>query len=152
MNRIFALTSRLALIAFAMSVSSSISVHAQVADVPAVNAKGDYTTARLLGNRGYYRNTHWLVVDPSGSLNCRATPNGTVKTKLGTGWVVTASFPGKDADAVVMQQGSPWLRVIPQEPLGGLKNQTVCFVRANNRYVAPISIDFISNGGVRAVR
>lgn len=149
MNRIFALTPA---VSIALAIAIPTPAQAQVADVPAANAKGDYTTARLLGNRGYYRNTHWLVVDPSGSLNCRATPNGAVKTKLATGWVVTAAFPAKDADAVVMHQGSPWLRVTPQDPIGARNSQSVCFVRANNRYVAPISIDFISNGGIRAVK
>ncbi|MBF2029293.1 MAG: hypothetical protein IGS48_21455 [Oscillatoriales cyanobacterium C42_A2020_001] len=150
MNRFFVLTPAVALIALAISVPSP--AQAQVADVPAVNAKGDYITARVLGNRGYYRNTHWLVVDPSGSLNCRATPNGAVKTKLSTGWVVAASFSAKEADAVVMHQKTPWLRVMPQDPMGARNPQTVCFVRANNRYVAPISIDFIENGGVRALQ
>jgi len=149
MNRIFALTSTFSLIALAIAVSSP--AQAQVADVPTVNSKGDFTTARVLGNRGYYRNTHWLVVDASGSLNCRVTPNGAVKTKIYTGWVVAASFPSKDADAVVTHQGSPWLRVVPQEPFGRTP-QTPCFVRANNRFVAPISIDFVSDGKVRLVQ
>lgn len=138
MNRIFALIP--AAIALALSFISPAS--AQVAEVPVANTAGDFTTARVLGNRGYYRNTHWLVVDPSRSLNCRATPNGTVTTRLSSGWIVTAAFPtDKNGDAMVLGQGKPWLRVIPTDPMRG--KLAACLVRANSRYIAPISVDYM---------
>jgi hypothetical protein len=96
-----------------------------------------------MGNRGYYRNTHWLVVDPSRSLNCRATPNGAVSTTLSSGWIVTAAFPpNKDGDAIVMGESGAWLRVRATNPMGG--KLPVCLVRANSRYIAPISVDYMN--------
>lgn len=124
-------------------LSGTSSAQAQVTEVPVSNAKGDFTTARVLGNRGYYRSTRWLVVDASGSLNCRATPNGEVKAKLWTGRIVTAAFLSKEEDAIIMSDGNFWLRVIPQDPMGSKKDASVCLVRANNKYIAPINEDFV---------
>lgn len=139
MNRIFALISA----AIALAIPFAAPASAQVADVPMANKAGDFTTARVMGNRGYYRNTHWLVVDPSRSLNCRATPNGTVTTRLSSGWIVTAAFPtDKNGDAIITGQGKPWLRVIATNPLGAGK-LPACLVRANSRYIAPISVDYV---------
>ncbi len=139
MNRIFALIST----AIALVVPFATPVSAQVADVPKANEAGDFTTAKVMGNRGYYRNTHWLVVDPSGVLNCRATPNGEITTRLSSGWIVTAAFPANTAgDAMVMTQSGSWLRVIATEPLGTGK-LPACLVRANSRYIAPISVDYV---------
>lgn len=138
MNRIFALIPG----AIALVIPFADPAHAQVADVPMANKAGDFTTARVMGNRGYYRNTHWLVVDPSRSLNCRATPNGEVTTRLSSGWIVTAAFPdSKDGDAIITGQNGPWLRVIATDPLG-VGKRPACLVRANRRYIAPISIDY----------
>lgn len=144
MNPIVACTSAIVLIS--LMGGAAAPAHAQVAEVPSANAKGDFNTARVLGNRGYYRNTHWLIVDASGALNCRETPNGAVKSRLRTGWIVTVAFPSKDGDAIVTSQGSPWLRIsIPQEPFGSRGNSGVCLVRANTKYIAPINIDFIQS-------
>lgn len=138
MHRIFALIPA----AIALAIPFAAPTHAQVADVPLANRTGDFTTSRVQGNRGYYRSTHWLVVDPSRSLNCRATPNGAVTTRLSSGWIVTAAFPNsKDGDAIVKGQGGPWLRVIATDPNGG--KLPACLVRANSRYIAPISVDYM---------
>lgn len=138
MNRIFALIPA----AIALAIPFAAPTHAQVADVPVANKTGDFTTAKVQGNRGYYRNTHWLVVEPSRSLNCRATPNGTVTTRLSSGWIVTAAFPtDKNGDAIVTGQGKPWLRVIATDPNGG--KLPACLVRANSRHIAPISVDYM---------
>ncbi|MEX0270511.1 hypothetical protein AB3R30_15310 [Leptolyngbyaceae cyanobacterium UHCC 1019] len=138
MDKVFTLIS----VAIALAIPFAAPTHAQVAEIPVANKAGDFTTARVLGNRGYYRNTHWLVVDPNGSLNCRATPNGAVTTRLSSGWIVTAAFPAnKDGDAIVMGQSGPWLRVIATDPLGAGK-LPACLVRANRRYIAPISLDY----------
>ncbi|MDX2242217.1 MAG: hypothetical protein NW224_16145 [Leptolyngbyaceae cyanobacterium bins.302] len=121
--------------------------NAQVAEVPNATRNGDFTTARVMGNRGYYQNTKWLVVDSEGFLNCRTTANGAVKSRLMRGSVITAVFD-RNNEAVVFSQGSPWLRVNPQIPDYGSGTPGVCFVRANVRYVAPISQDFIRNGSI----
>lgn len=123
-------------------------VQAQVAEVPGATAQGDFKSAKVLGNRGYYQNKSWLVVDTSSGLNCRATPNGTVKSVLMPGSVVSAVFAGQGNDAIAFHQGSPWLRVTPQIPAYGSGTAGTCYVRANVRYIAPISQDFIYNGKV----
>ena len=123
------------------------SAQAQVAEVPRPNAKGDFTTAKVMGNRGYYQSTKWLVVDYKPALNCRTTPNGSVRAVLMPGSVITAVFSGKE-DAVVFHQGNPWLKVNAKFPLMS-GTPGVCYVRSNLQYVAPISEDFVSNGVVR---
>ena len=121
---------------------------AQVAEVPTTNAKGDFTTSKVMGNRGLYQNTKWLIVDSGSGLNCRVSPNGTIKSVLMPGSVVPAVFPSSSGDAIVMHQGSPWLRVSPQVPDYGSGTPGACFVRANIRYIAPISEDFTRNGTI----
>ncbi|NET31764.1 MAG: hypothetical protein F6K19_07145 [Cyanothece sp. SIO1E1] len=54
---------QLAITTSILALLPSIAI-AQVADVPQPNRSGDYTTAFVLGNRGYYTNPKWLVVDP----------------------------------------------------------------------------------------
>lgn len=148
MNRFFGLIPA----AIALAIPFAAPTHAQVAEIPVANKAGDFTTARVLGNRGYYRNTHWLVVDPNGSLNCRATPNGAVITRLSSGWIVTAAFPAnRDGDAIVMGESGSWLRVIATDPLGAGK-LPACLVRANRRYIAPISIDYMNETIAEKVR
>lgn len=124
-----------------LATLTATDAQAQVAEVPKPNGKGDFTTAKVLGNRGYYENKKWLVVDFKPALNCRVTPNGAVKSVLLPGSVVSAVFSGGN-DAVVLHQGSPWLRVNAQQPLRSGTPGT-CFVRANLQYIAPISIDFM---------
>jgi len=134
--------------AIALAIPFAAPSRAQVADVPVANQAGNFTTARVQGNRGYYRNTHWLVVDPSRSLNCRATPNGKVTTRLSSGWIVTAVFPdNKDGDAIVVEAKKPWLKVMAIDPSGG--KLPACWVRANRRYIAPVNADYIRDRVVK---
>lgn len=117
---------------------------AQEAEIPNPNKTGDFTTAQLQGNRGNtYNNTRWLVVDPNPQyLNCRNEPNANAKVvaRLAPGTVIAAVFPdnGK-SDAIVMNSGLSWLRV------QGVANRkfSTCYVRANLKYVAPISEDYL---------
>lgn len=119
---------------------------AQVAEVPRPNANGDYRTAMVQGNRGMYPNRKWLVTDSS-DLNCRVSPNGVVRSQIVPGAIVTAQFA--QGDAIVLQNGSPWLRVRGTDALAfPVRGQSLgtCFVRANVRYVAPINEDAIRSG------
>ncbi|MBL1177810.1 hypothetical protein [Pantanalinema sp. GBBB05] len=127
---------------------SALPAQAQVAEVPTASQKGDFATARVLGNRGYFQNTKWLIVETDRGLNCRTTPNGAVKSVLMPGSIVTAVFSSPSQDAVVFSQGNPWLRVNPLVPDYGSGTPGVCYVRANIRYIAPISQDFVRNGSI----
>lgn len=147
MNHFF--TTTVTITSLSLSLGLATAAQAQVAEVPQANGKGDFTTAKVMGNRGYYQNNKWLVVDTDPLLNCRTTPNGAVKSRLIRGSVVTAVFnPNKEA--IVVHQGSPWLKINPQLPGYGSGTPGVCFVRANTRYIAPISEDFVYNGLVRS--
>jgi hypothetical protein len=145
------LTTTVAITSMCLSLGLATVAQAQVAEVPQATTTGDFTTAKVMGNRGYYQNNKWLVVDTDPLLNCRATPNGAVKSRLIRGSVVTAVF-NQNKEAIAFHQGSPWLKVNPQIPGYGSGTPGVCFVRANTRYIAPISEDFIYNGLVRSGR
>lgn len=116
---------------------------AQMAEVPQANAQGDFMTAKVQGNRGLYNNEKWLVVDPE-SLNCRNTPNGTVKVKLEPGAIITAIFSNNGkGDAITLKNGQPWLKVENIHPAGTRFNSGICYVRANLKYIAPINQDYL---------
>lgn len=140
------LLSTIAVTPVLLATLAATSVQAQVAEVPAPNRKGDFTTAKVLGNRGYYENRKWLVVDFKPGLNCRATPNGAIKSVLMPGSVISAVFSGNN-DAVVLHQGSPWLRVNVQAPVMSGTPGT-CFVRANIQHIAPINAEFVQGSAI----
>ncbi|MGG6296542.1 hypothetical protein ACQ4M4_19290 [Leptolyngbya sp. AN02str] len=136
LRKIMLTTAAIATVLSGLSVPAS----AQMAEVPSPNRNGDYTTAVMRGNRGNtYQVTRWLVVDPDPTyLNCRATPNGRVQARLAPGTLLRAVF--EQNDAVIRQNGSPWLRV---RPSGGstVGETSPCYVRANRQYIAPINGD-----------
>lgn len=141
---------------------------AQVADVPKPNDKGDFNSIFVQGNRGYYAVKKWLVVQftesevNGGTVNCRYTPNGEIRSRIPRGAILTAVFnqtakgsvpnpPTSADDAIVLDRnGSPWLRVIgtqeelayPVRPLT-FADLGECYVRANLKYIAPINPDAI---------
>ena len=136
---------------------------AQVSDTPQPDSNGDFNTAILSGHLGnYYPNNRWLVMPQldNGALNCRESPNGRIVARVVDGAIIQASFnqpiqsggrgsalnPG--ADAIDLASGKPWLKVTatgnlffpPARSEGGDRAQpTVCYVRANLQYIAPIN-------------
>ncbi|PZU98459.1 MAG: hypothetical protein DCE90_04935 [Pseudanabaena sp.] len=142
---------------------------AQSADVPKPNPNGDFNSIFVQGNRGYYAVKKWLVIQfvqsevNGGTLNCRYTPNGEIRSRIPRGAILTAVFnqtangrvpnPHTTADdAIVLDSsGSPWLRVIGTQeelayPVRPLKFSDLgeCYVRANLKYIAPINPDAIN--------
>lgn len=139
-------TSAIAMAPIVFATLAATNVQAQVAEVPNPNGKGDFMTAKVLGNRGYYVNNKWLVVDFNPGLNCRVTPNGAIKSVLMPGSVISAIFSGS-RDAIVLHQGNPWLKVNVQSPLiSGTPGP--CFVRANRQYIAPINAEFLPRAAI----
>jgi hypothetical protein len=136
---------------------------AQASEVPISTNKGDFTSAFVQGNRGYYSVEKWLVVEPynpadefGSKLNCRETPNGKVRSRITRGAIVTAVFkgpanesgrttPNPANDAIVMSEGSSWLRIrgTGDELAFPVNPNTLgeCYVRANLKYIAPINND-----------
>jgi len=135
-----------------LSLSSSAgSVLAQAADIPRADRNGDFRTARVRGNRGDYPHRHWLVVDRgAGGLNCRAA-NGEVMLTLNYGSVINSRFEGgagyenDTGEAIDLVNGQPWLSVevtafdIRQQVTSELAEKYQCYVRANQRFIAPIN-------------
>lgn len=142
---------------------------AQSANVPKPNLSGDFNSIFVQGNRGYYAVKKWLITQfveseaNGGTVNCRYTPNGKIRSRIQRGAILTAVFnqtangrvpnPHTSADdAIVLDSnGSPWLRVIgtseelayPVRPLT-FNDLGECYVRANLKYIAPINPDAIN--------
>lgn len=140
---------------------------AQVAEVPRPDSNGDFTTAFVQGNLGYYANKQWLVVAQSGDprdgfLNCRYAPNGEIRSRVPSGAIVEAVFLGEFGepnpprmlelnpanDAIILEDGAPWLRVRGTSGLfyparaGDWESLGECYVRANWQYIAPVNNDW----------
>ena len=142
--RIAAVT-RWLLVSLLWTFSVATMAQAQMADVPKFDVNGDFLSARVLGNRGYYPHWQWLVVEPDAAgLNCRDV-NGAVVVTLAYGAVVDSVFG--DGDAIELVDGQPWLKVSAN--VMDLRRRVVdehaiaysCYVRANNRYIAPVNPD-----------
>jgi len=122
---------------------------AQRADVPQVDRNGNFRSSRVQGNRGFYQQTHWLVVDrdPAG-LNCRKMPQGKPYAVFQYGDIVKANHYEPGDDAISIMNGQTWLRVTSQEwwriidpSQSGRDRKVQCIVRANSAFIAPINLD-----------
>ena len=147
-------------------IASTLALHlpraalAQGAEVPRPNRNGDFMTAFVLGNRGYYTNEKWLVVVNNDGrdyyLNCRRTPNGEILSRIRFGAIIEAVFlgspntlgstePNLANDAIVLENGAPWLRVrgtsgwFDPDLAGDGGSLVECYVRANWQYIAPVN-------------
>ncbi|NEQ50873.1 MAG: hypothetical protein F6K11_12185 [Leptolyngbya sp. SIO3F4] len=125
--------------------SFATAVQAQMSDVPGFDADGDFHSARVWGNRGYYSHRQWLVIEPDESgLNCR-NANGTVVLTLAYGAIVDSVFD--DGDAIQLLNGQPWLKVnvtamdLRRQVTDNFSVVQTCYVRANNQYIAPLNPD-----------
>jgi hypothetical protein len=156
--------------AVSMAASSLIlftsRANGQMSEVPLPNRNGDFTTALVLGNRGYYTNDKWLVVKPPNpsqikdyGITCHDTPNGPVRSRIVPGAIMTAVFrgpanlpgytgPNLANDAIALNDGIPWLRVRGTQaelayPDAGRRWDELgeCYVRANVQQIAPITAD-----------
>ena len=132
---------------------------AQVSEVPEPDSSGNFNTAIVRGNRGFYGNEQWVVVTQSQSdyLNCRSIPNGEILAQALPGAVLRAAFAGSvnlnngqnanyANDAIVMSNGRPWLKVTVQDSplLFPVRQQNAasieeCYVRANLQYITPMN-------------
>ncbi|PZO36156.1 MAG: hypothetical protein DCF19_22270 [Pseudanabaena frigida] len=142
---------------------------AQSANVPKPDLSGDFSSIFLQGNRGFYAVQKWLIIQSveseanGGTVNCRYTPNGEIRSRIQRGAILTAVFnktamgrvpnPHTSADDAISldSRGFPWLRVIgtreelayPVKPLT-FYDLGECYVRANLKYIAPINPDAIN--------
>ncbi|MEB3325869.1 MAG: hypothetical protein VKM17_11125 [Cyanobacteriota bacterium] len=125
-------------------VVGSLPARSQVADVVHPDPQGDFPSLRLVGPRGQYGQRFWLVVDrdPRG-LWCR-DGQGRPLIALRRGAVLETD----ETDPVILRLGKAYLRVRvkPVDVLydARLKDRgtaTICEVRANSSFLAPIHPD-----------
>lgn len=99
--------------------------------LPRPDAKGDYTPQNantwVTQTSGTGTWPKWRVTSPDGELNCRQTPNGTIKQVYRAQDTVVPEL--RQVNAIEFSGGSPWMRTN--------KN---CYVRANSGYIAPVSL------------
>ena len=120
---------------------------AQVADVVRPDARGDFRSIRIAGPRGSTPQRFWLVVDrdPRGLL-CRDR-QGRAWIALRYGSVVQLVEPEQQNEPM-RPEGKPTL-LVAVKPIDILVDArfrergkaTVCRVRANSSFVAPIQTD-----------
>lgn len=140
-------------------LSQNSVANAQIAETSMLNSSGDFSTAIIQGNRGFYGNNHWVVAPQldNGYLNCRRTPNGSVRSRISQGAIIDSRFtgpvqldgglrPNKAADAIVVYRGKPWLRITGAEnnlifPPAGGSNDYIgeCYVRASSQTLSRLT-------------
>ena len=133
--------------------SCTSAAQAQWADVPRMDINGDFQTSKVQGNRGYYQQMLWLVVDrdPEG-LNCRPLDGGEPLVKLDYGGILMTQVKSTETNAITLREGQPWLNVT----LSRLSSLTLdrrkgaersgpyhCQVRASADLIAPINLSAI---------
>ena len=129
--------------------SYTSAVQAQRADVPHMDVNGDFQTTLVQGNRGYYQQIFWLVVDrdPAG-LNCRPINGGEPLVKLDYGGILMTQVKSVETNAISLREGLPWLEVTlnrlssPQLDLrqgDDRRGPYHCQVRASADLIAPIN-------------
>lgn len=126
----FAVVSASLVTALGLSLGfSPVAIANTAKNLPRPNRQGDFTAANanthMSQTNGLVTWLNWRVVSKDGELNCRATPNGTIRRVYRSGDRLTADTRG--ANAIVLSNGSPWLLTRDR-----------CYVRANSRYIQPI--------------
>ena len=126
---------------------------AQRADVPRMDMNGDFQTTKVRGNRGFYQQRFWLVVDrdPEG-LNCRPFDGGEPLVKLNYGDILMTQLQSAETNSITLLKGQPWLNVTltrfssPQLDLRHgpeRRGPYHCQVRASADLIAPINLSAI---------
>ncbi len=139
--------------------SCTCTAQAQWADVPRMDLNGDFQTTKVKGNRGYYQQMLWLIVDrdPEG-LNCRPLDGGESLIKLDYGGILRTKVESARSNAITLKEGKPWLNVRLTRlaaPVLDLRQGAErlgpyhCQVRASADLIAPINnsaIDEVHRG------
>lgn len=102
-----------------------------VEPLPRPNRLGDFNAANANTFRSETNGDGtwpaWRVVAADGALNCRVAPNGPIKRVYSANERIVPELRG--INAFVMSNGSAWLQT-----------RHGCYVRANSRYLQPITI------------
>ena len=120
---------------------------AQRADSAAFDRQGDFHSSRIRGNRGFYQQRYWLVVDTDRKgLNCRDQRR--LVASFSYGDVLMADVPPTSDEAITQINGYTYLRIADERSfLRRVGNRIsddkrfTCLVRANVKFIAPINMD-----------
>jgi hypothetical protein len=120
---------------------------AQRADAASFDRQGDFHSSRIRGNRGFYQQRYWLVVDPDRrGLNCRDHRGPIARFAYGDVLIADGRFPSDNA--ITQVNGETYLRITSERSYLLLdKNLSLspkpftCQVRASARFIAPINMD-----------
>ncbi len=120
-----------------------------------MDVNGDFQTTKVQGNRGYYQQMFWLVVDrdPEG-LNCRPFDGGEPLVKLGYGGILMTQIESAETNAITLRDRQPWLNVtltrlssssLMRDLRRGAERSGPyhCRVRASADLIAPINLSVI---------
>ena len=110
---------------------------AQRADSAAFDRQGDFHSSRIRGNRGFYQQRYWLVVDTDRrGLNCRDQRR--LVARFNYGDVLMADVPLPSDEAIAQIDGRTYLRIADERSflrIGADKmsddKRFSCLVRAN---------------------
>ncbi len=96
------------------------------------------------GQNDFHTWDRWQVVDASGSLNCRAQPNGAVVKTYRRGDRLNAAYDARGVASAILGAENRELNpstIDPKRVKGApwLLTKDRCFVRANSRYVQPLA-------------
>ncbi|HEY9858306.1 MAG TPA: hypothetical protein V6D16_02290 [Candidatus Obscuribacterales bacterium] len=104
-----------------------------VESLPRPDRNGDFTPTHanrwMSETNGDITWLAWRVVSSDGKLNCRTSPNGSIKQVYTTRDRIEAETRG--ATGFTFSNGAPWM-----------STRQGCYVRANAQYLQPISIPF----------
>jgi hypothetical protein len=114
------------------SVGRTINM-AFIEPLPRPNASGDFTAnltnTYMSETNGAVTWPKWRVTSSDGKLNCRTTPNGSTIKKVFDAKTESVSAELRGGNAIKLHQGAPWLMT-----------RQGCYVRANTKFIQPISI------------
>lgn len=120
---------------------------AQRADAVSSDRQGDFHSSRIRGNRGFYQQRYWLVVDPDRrGLNCRDHRGPVARFSYGDVLIADGRFPSDNA--ITQVNGETYLRITSERSYLHLDKRLAlspkpftCQVRASAKFIAPINMD-----------
>jgi hypothetical protein len=116
--------------------------------IPINDAQGEWTQANTTtywngfdaGQNNYKTWDYWLIVDPTGKLNCREKPNGKVVFTYRAGERFIASSDGRGyASAIMGDHPDDRFASLGMKGRGWMRTSKTCFVRASTSQIRPLS-------------
>ena len=134
------------------STSMDMSSMAQYAMVTGPDNNGNFATTRVPGNKGFYQQRYWLVIDPAGIV-CGTEKEAIARFRYGD--VLSARLATPFDNGVVFHGRESYLMIEDKRFFLGVSRGQLredspfqCEVRAHVTTIAPINMDDITNKGI----